>query len=294
MVKLEKLRLRRKQPISKRAQLELKSGSLGNLRILVSLLLVCSPVLLLSALRVNGQTLTTSTSTQDITMSTIITAYSTIQRTSTTQEQIRYEVWPYDYDNLTSTFSLWLTNTWPPVVVGFTDEEFPCLYYDYFVFNATAGQEIKGEFTTEQEGSVGFYVLNSAQFQRFGYSGCEIGNWGWDVYEFGPAGNFDWSVPETGRYTFLFLSRGFYGGHIHFTAQAYSAVETSSVSTYAVTSTCTLQSSMNLVSTQTPASAPNSIGTHDLLPVSVLIIAMLTVGVGSFVKARHKRVTSIS
>ena len=269
------------------------SGSLGNLRVLVSLLLVCSPVLLLNGLRVSGQTLTTLTSAQSITMSTIITAYSTIQRTSTTSEQIRYEVWPYDYDNLTYTFSLWQMNTWPPVVVGFTDEEFPCLYYDYFVFNATAGQEIKGEFTTEQGGYVGFYVLNSAQFQRFGYSGCVIGNWGWDIYEFGPAGNFNWSVPETGWYTFLFLSRGFYGGHIHFTVQAYSAVETSSVSTYAVTSTYTLQSSMNLVSTQTPAIIPNSTGTHDLMPVYILIIAMLTVAVGFFVKIKHKTVRPI-
>jgi hypothetical protein len=239
---------------------------LGNLRILLSLLLVSSVLLLFNGPETTSQALTTLTSTRNVTSSTVITTYSTIQSTTTTQELIHYALWPYDYDNLTDTFSLWQMNT--HLVGPYWDV--PCLYYDYFVFNATAGQEIKGQFTTEQGRSVGFYVLDSAQFRRFSYSGCVIGNWAWDVYVFGPAGDLNWHVPESGRYMFLFLSGSFYGGHIHFTAQAYSTVESTSLSTYMTTSMYTLQSTEILVSTQTATSTPNSTPT-DLFPVAILI-----------------------
>jgi hypothetical protein len=228
------------------------------------------------------------TSTENVTVNSVITAYSTVQGTSTSLELIRYEVWPYDYDNLTGTFSLWQMNTrFLPCCMG-DWEDIPCEYYDYFLFNAIAGQELRGQFTTEQERSVGFYVLNSAQFQRFGSSGCVIGGWGWEVFEFGPAGDFNWTVPETGEYTFLFLSRQFYGGHIHFTAQAYSTVETATVSTFVVASAYTLQSSEILVSTQSTASTPNSTTTNDALPATILITAIAILIAAIFAKARRK------
>jgi len=258
---------------------------LRNLRILVTLLLVSSVLLLFNGPGASSQALTTLTSTRNITSSTVITSYSTIQSTSTTQELIRYALWPYDYDNLTDTFSLWQTNTMSVWQFGI-EIVVPCLYYDYFVFNATAGQEIKGQFTTEQGRSVGFYVLNSDQFWNFG---CTIGNWAWDVYVFGPTGDFSWRVPESGRYVFLFLSREFYGGHVHFTAQAYGTVESASVSTYMITSMYTLQSSEVLVSTQTATSIPNSTPT-DLFPVTILIVAILVFAVSFFLKARRKSI----
>jgi hypothetical protein len=208
-----------------------------------------------------------------------------MQSTSTTQELIRYASWPYDYDNLTDTFSLSQVNT-RSVILGVGETvDVPCLYYDYFVFSATAGQEIKGQFTTEQGRPVDFYVLNSAQFWNFG---CAIGNWAWEVYVFGPRGDLNWRVPESGSYVFLFLSRPFYGGRIHFTAQAYSTVESASVSTYMVTSMYTHQSSEVLMSTQTATSIPPSTSTNDLLAVAILIIAIVILSVGFFLKARGK------
>jgi hypothetical protein len=261
---------------------------LGNLRILLSLLLVSSVLLLFNGPGASSQALTTLTSTHNITSTTVITTYSTIQSTSTTQELIHYASWPYDYDNSTATFSLWQVHN-KLVRLEFGDwEDVPCLYYDYFVFNATAGQEIKGQFTTEQGRSVGFYVLNPAQFRIFGYSGCQGGNWPWDVYVFGPTYDLNWRVPESGPYVFLFLSWPFYGGHIHFTAQAYSTVESASVSTYMITSMYTLQSTEILLSTQTTTSIPNSTPRHDLLLVAILIIAILILAASFLLKARGK------
>jgi len=262
---------------------------LGNLRILLSLLLVSSILLSFNGPGASSQALTTLTSTRNITSSTVITTYSTIQNTSTTQELIHYALWPYDYDNLTHTFSLWQMNTMSVQRFGI-EVDIPCLYYDYFVFNATAGQEIKGQFTTEQGRPVGFYVLNSAQFRRFGYSGCAIGNWAWDVYAFGPSYDLNWRVPESGRYVFLFLSGPFYGGHIHFTAQAYSTVESTSLSTFMITSIYTLQSNEILLSTQTATSIPNSTPTNHLFTVAILIIAILILAVSFFLKARGKSI----
>jgi uncharacterized membrane-anchored protein len=109
------------------------------------------------------------------------------------------------------------------------------------------------------------------------------------VYVFGPTGDFNWLVPESGRYVFLFLSREFYGGHIHFTAQAYGTVESASVSNYMITSMYTLQSSEVLVSTQTATSIPNSTPT-DLFPVTILIVAILIFAVSFFLKARRKNI----
>jgi hypothetical protein len=259
---------------------------LGNLRILLSLLLVSSVLLLFNGPRASSQALTTLTSTRNITSSAVITTYSTIQSTSTTQELIHYASWPYDYDNSTATFSLWQVHTrLLRLELGYW-EAVPCLYYDYFVFNAFAGQEIKGQFTTEQGRSVGFYVLNSAQFQSFGYASCH-GNWPWDVYVFGPTGDLNWRVPENGSYVFLFLSGPFYGGHIHFTAQAYGTVESASLSTYTLASTYTLQSSEILLSTQTATSISNP--TNDLLLVAILIIAILILAVSFSLKTRGKK-----
>ena len=260
-----------------------------NLRILVSLLLVSSLLLLFNSPGASSQALTTLTITRNITSSTVTTTYSTIQSSFTTQELIHYVLWPYDYDNLTDTFSLWQVKT---RFVQWYEQEiyFPCLYYDYFVFNATAGQQIKGQFTTEQGRSVGFYVLNPAQFWQFGYSGCTIGNLTWEAYVFGPTGDLDWHVPESGRYVFLFLSGPFYGGHIHFTAQAYSTVESTSLSTYMITSMYTLQSSEILLSTQTATSIPTSTPTNALFPVIILIVAILIFAVSFFLKARRKNI----
>jgi hypothetical protein len=222
----------------------------------------------------------------------MLTTYSTTQSTSTTPELIHYTLWPYDYDNLTDTFSLGQVNTRLLLVelgpTGGEWEDVPCLYYDYFVFNATAGQEVKGQFTTEQERPVGFYVFNSAQF-RFSDSGCAIGSWGWDVYAFGPTYDFNWTVPESGLYVFLFLSRPFYGGHIHFTAQVYRTVESPSLSTYRITSIYTLQSSEILVSTQIATSMPTSAPTDDLLPLAILIVAILIVAVSFFLRAKRQK-----
>ena len=162
------------------------------------------------------------------------------------------------------------------------------MYYDYFSFNATAGQEIKGQYTTEQWRPVGFYILNSAQLARFGYSGCAIGSWPSDVYAFGPTYDFNWRVPETGQYVFLFLSRPFYGGHIHFIARAYSTVETTSTSTYAITSMYTLQSSEILALTQVATAIHNFAPTNDLLPIAILIIAILILAAVLFLKKERK------
>ena len=265
---------------------------MGNLRILLSLLLVSPVLLLFNGTGASSHALTTATSTYNMTSSTMITRYSTVQGISTTPELIHYTLWPYDYDNLTDTFSLSQVNTRVVLIElgpsGGEWEDVPCLFYDYFVFNATAGQEIKGQFTTEQARPVGFYVLNSAQF-RFSDSGCAIGSQGWDVYAFGPTYDFNWTVPESGLYVFLFLSRPFYGGHIHFTTQVYSTVESPSLSTYMITSMYTLQSGEILVSTQIATSIPTSAPTNDLLPVAILIFAILILVVSFLLRARSKR-----
>jgi hypothetical protein len=203
----------------------------------------------------NGQTVT-ETHLQNFTSNLATTIYSTIQTNSTITTPLHYQSTPFDYNYQTGSFSLNQMDT-IPMQVNFGSEDYPCLYYDYFLFNATAGHEIRGHFElTEKERNIHFFILSSSQLRQFG--NCGYGNWSWDVHAFASSYDFDWVVPTSGVYAFLFLSREFYGGSIHMTAQDYKTTLQSSTETFTTNTTYTLQSNQIALSTLTSVSSQQS------------------------------------
>jgi hypothetical protein len=169
---------------------------------------------------------------------------------------------------------------------------YPCLFFDYFLLNATAGQEIEGHFELGMQGrAVYFFILNQGQLRRFLGLNCAFG---WDesseLRVFSASYDLDWVVPGSGVYALLFLSTTFYGGPIYFTAQAYSATIQNSTQTYMTTTTYTLESSqiaLSTISTQnvTPQSPPS---TGSLVPFIVIVMTGLVICLAILIRKRKK------
>jgi hypothetical protein len=207
---------------------------------------------------------------QYFTSNSVTTVYSTIEAASTITLPMQYELTPFDYSYQTGSFSLNQMDTIPR---DFGLIDYPCLYYDYFLFNATAGHEIHVHFELTENGrSIDFFILSSSQLSNLGY--CGYGNWSWDVHTFASSYDLDWVVPKSDVYAFLFLSRGFYGGSIRITAQDYSITLQSSTETSMTTTTYTLQSSQIAFSTlPTLSSQPASTEYYYASFILILIVA---------------------
>jgi len=257
---------------------------LVNSRRLLSMLLVCSVLVPLTIPQLaNGQTLT-ETSTQYSTSNLVTIVHSTIETTATSMLPVRYELTPFGYSYQTGSFSLSQMDT-GLVSRSSGWEDYPCLYYDYFLLNATAGHEIRVHFElSEKWQSIDFFILSSSEFRHFG--NCGHGNWSWELHTFASSYDFNWPVPESGVYAFLFLSREFYGGSINITAQDYSTTTQSSTEILTTTKTYTLQSYQIALSTLTSMSSQPSTTEYYYAAIILIVILAFTVG---FILLRTKR-----
>jgi len=93
-----------------------------------------------------------------------------------------------------------------------------CVMYDYFIFNAQAGQMLQGQVRTGSTGRMIYYlILNSSYgLYRFQNSNCGLGNWG-PVQGFNSAITINWVAAKEGQYALVFLVNGFYSGPVYFT-----------------------------------------------------------------------------
>ena len=227
------------------------------------------------------------------------TVYSTIQMTATYTQPVRYLLTPPDYNNQTGHFSLFQDEVvFHPIQFG-DWEEYACLYYDYFLLNATAGQEIRGRFEVVKSRfeavnrAVDFFILNLNQLRAFKGSRC--GNWGdWtsQVHVSASSYDLDWVPPQSGEYALLFLSRdsyfyyNFYGSYLTFMAKVYSPTTLSSSVTFTSTRIYTLQSSQIVISTQpniNPASSTNY--------YFIALVVLVVIGSVILITLRMKRQT---
>ena len=87
--------------------------------------------------------------------------------------------------------------------------------FDYFIFNAQAGQVLQGSL--QASGTlrpVAYVILNSPyQLYSFENSNCGVGNWG----EISTASTINWTAPKDGQYALVFLTNGFYSATVYFT-----------------------------------------------------------------------------
>jgi len=89
-----------------------------------------------------------------------------------------------------------------------------CMMYDYFIFNAQAGQVLQGGAQSGTGKLIYYMILNSNQLYSFENSDCDAGYWGQLVAS---ASTIIWTAPTDGQYALVFMTSGFYGGTVYFT-----------------------------------------------------------------------------
>lgn len=121
---------------------------------------------------------------------------------------------PGDYNNQTGSFTL--SGQFIYERVGGSNGV--CISYDYFTFNAQAGQSLQGKLQPGNNGKPFYYfILNSyPQFTLFNQYGCSAPNY-WEPQMFNSASTLSWVAPADGRYVLVFFTPGFYGGPVYFT-----------------------------------------------------------------------------
>ena len=257
-----------------------------NSRVLLTLLIMCSVLMPLTVPETHSQTITTVTSTQYATSSYVTTWYSSIQMTVTSAQSVRYEYTPYGYNDQTCSFSLSQFMETIPRTYDESDVEVPCVYYDYFLLNATRGHEIRGHFEAFNRppyavmaAPVYFYILSLDQLRRFKASYCGSDRSIWP-YAYASSYDLDWVVQQSGEYALLFVAPDLpYYGTISFTANDYVRTVQSSSITYTTTSTYTLQSVQIAVSTQSNITPQSSTSPY-LVPliVAIVVVAIIIPG----------------
>jgi hypothetical protein len=237
---------------------------------------------------VMSQTYLTFNSTQYSTGTTAITYYSTTSFSNTSAKPVVYVHMPYYFIREKSSFTLGEEKDMKQVRSNVT-QELPCLYYDYFVFNANASQEIRAHFTASD--AVGFYVMDINQLSVFNRTTCGYGYIPSITGTVAPSYDLDWMVPHNGQYAFLFATERYDGAYItiYFTANAFSTVMQSATATYTTSSTYVIQNfQTTIIPNPTGVSpTPNSSGsTYLTAGVTILVIVMGLVALSVIVKRR--------
>ena len=179
------------------------------------------------------------------------TMYSTIMTSSETSGMVRYDLTPGDFDNRTGSFTLSFTVLDSTNFYGEWGDR-PCLFYDYFLLNATSDHTIHFHFQLSMEGrAIGFLILTPGQFWEFEHSNCGWGLTSSILHVYGSSLNVDWVVPVSGQYVLVFATPVFYGGRVTYFAQESSTVVQNQTSTF--TATSVLEVTYTVLSTSTSA-----------------------------------------
>lgn len=116
---------------------------------------------------------------------------------------------PDGYDSQTGAFRLGSEQTYDSGNAGGGI----CLTYDYFIFNAQAGEVLQGQVKSGSK-TISYLILSPpSQLQLFDQNHCAGKYWG--QASSGPTIN--WTAPSDGRYALVFMVSGFYDAPVYFT-----------------------------------------------------------------------------
>jgi len=241
-----------------------------------SLLLLCALLTTLVAPHVVGQNVVTSY--QHSMTSLTSTIYSTVSTSTQMWKPAQFDLTPSDYDYRTGIFSLSYTEISGAGVFQNLDD-YPCLFYDYFLLSAKASHTIRFQIQLSMvDRRVDLLILTPSQFWEFQHSNC---GWGLKSSVLGGFVSFstvDWAVPVTGQYAVVFATPIFYGGQIYCSAQDFFTT----VQTQAATSTITsiFEVTNTVLTTQpSPQSPTTSFSPENSNMNWVPVIVILIVGV---------------
>ena len=216
-----------------------------------------------------GQSVATLSSVQSFTSTSATAATSTLTSMVVTPQSVRYDLTPLDFNNRTDRFTLSYSETAP-----YLPGNPLCLMYDYFLLNATSAYEFKVHFDTQQGLPIDFLILSMTQFNRFSHTNCANGFSAWELRVVASGSDLVWVVHQRGEYVLLFLSRGFIGGYIQLSVQAYGQAIQTSTSAYTTNNIIQILSTQTALSTLPTASPPTD---FSALIVGAIIIALVIV-----------------
>jgi len=92
-----------------------------------------------------------------------------------------------------------------------------CLSYDYFVFNAHAGQRLQGKLESVNATTI-YYVIITSIAQLPFFQRCGRGNSGrtQGIHGFRTQATLNWVAQKDGTYSLVFFVIGYYGGSVYF------------------------------------------------------------------------------
>lgn len=252
--------------------------------LVIVLLLFSSFSPLLMAQFVPSQTAVTETSTGFATST--VSGLSQALVTMTVTLPIHYAYAPPGYNIQSDSFFLnelkmkiHLYNGNPGVEI----DVYPCLYYEYFLFNAVASQQVFVHF--EAPKIVSFYIMTPRQLDYVDNYACNNGSWPSSVRTVALSSDLNWTVPQSGQYAFVFAGRDVYP--IRFTAYTLSTAIESTTQTYATTTTYQVQ---NIVTTMLAPTMLTQTANSTQFPFEYLVLIGVAIAfVLSLVVIRMKR-----
>ena len=95
-----------------------------------------------------------------------------------------------------------------------------CLAYDYFEFNATAGQALQGQVNSPGQ-AIYYAFISSSQYRTFNSyaQNCNL-KLNSPPQHFNSQTSLTWTPPEDGQYVLVFFTRVYYAGPVYFTINA--------------------------------------------------------------------------
>jgi len=91
-----------------------------------------------------------------------------------------------------------------------------CLAYDYFVFDADAGQAMQGQVNSPGQ-VIGYAFINSYQLYVFDAYAQNCYLYLNSVQYFSSQAALNWTPPANGQYALIFFTRTYYTGSVYFT-----------------------------------------------------------------------------
>jgi len=257
-------------------------------RLVIVLLLVSAFSPLLMAQFVPGQTAVTETSTGFATST--VSGLSQVLAATIVTLPMNYNRAPPSYNIQSDSF---LLDQVKMTIHGHLEkelngsplleiDEYPCLYYEYFLFNAVASQQVFVHFEAARVTS--FYIMNPSQLDfiqetetNYGTYTC-AGSWGsWPspVRTVALSSDLNWTVPHSGQYAFVFAGKDVYP--VSFTAYTLSTSVQSTTQTYATTTTYEVQNIVTTMLAQTTSSAQFPFEYLVLIGVAIALVLGLVV-----------------
>ena len=93
-----------------------------------------------------------------------------------------------------------------------------CISFDYFVFNAQAGQVLQGTLQPGNAGKVIYYAILNSPNQLLFFQTCGAGNSGQiqGLRALTSQTTLSWVAPKSGWYGLVFFVNGFYDSPVYF------------------------------------------------------------------------------